>query len=117
MQYDAIIIGAGPAGLTAGLYLARASKKVLCLEQGRTGGQIATTNHLENYPGFPEGISGPELMDAFERQAKNFGLEMMNGRVDGFRDGGEFKEVSISGFPFTAKVVIVATGLVQKLGV
>ncbi|TAL18502.1 FAD-binding protein [bacterium] len=117
MEYDAIIVGAGPGGLTAGLYLARAGKKTLCLEQGKVGGQIATTSHLENYPGFPGVISGGALMESFEKQASGFGLEIMNGRVDGFKVDGAFREVSVSGFPFRAKVIIIATGLVQKLGI
>ena len=66
-QYDAIIIGGGPGGLTAGLYLARAGKKTLLLEQTVLGGQIAQTKHVENYPGFPDGITGRELIDLFER--------------------------------------------------
>lgn len=115
--YDAIIIGGGPAGLTAGMYLARAGKRVLCLEQGRLGGQIAQTSHVENYPGFPDGVTGPELVDTFEQQARRFGLEIMPGRVDGAKLGGEVKEVTVSGFPFKASVIVLATGLVQKLGI
>lgn len=117
IDYDAIIIGGGPAGLTAGLYLARAGKRTLCLEQGAMGGQIATTGHVENYPGFPDGISGKELTEAFEAHARRFGLEIMPGRVDGLTVDGEVKEVSVGGFPLRALVVIVATGLIQKLGV
>ncbi len=115
-DYDAIVIGGGPAGLTAGMYLARANKKTLLLEQGNMGGQIVTTSHVENYPGFPEGLSGKDLIAAFEAQAFRFGMEVMSGRVDGLTTG-PVKEVSAAGFPFKSKVVIVATGLVQKLGV
>jgi thioredoxin reductase (NADPH) len=115
--YDAIVVGAGPAGLTAGLYLARAGKRTLCLEQGTMGGQIVTTSHVENYPGFPEGISGKALIALFEAQARRFGLDIQPGRVDGLRVDGEMKEVSVGGFPFQAPVVVVATGLLQKLGV
>lgn len=115
--YDAIIIGAGPAGLTAGIYLARAGKKAVVVEQGTVGGQIVTTDSIENYPGFPEGISGRELIARFEAQAQRFGLEMMPGRVDGANLAGEVKEVSVGGFPLATKTVIVASGIVQKLGV
>jgi len=125
--YDAIIIGGGPGGLTAGLYLARAGKKTLLLEQTLLGGQIAQTKHVENYPGFPEGISGKELIDRFEQQAVRFGLEIQFGRVDALTldgpplDGppldGAFKHVTVSGFSFRARVVIVATGLLQRLGI
>jgi len=115
--YDAIVVGGGPAGLTAGLYFARAKRKTLLLEQTVLGGQIAQTSHLENYPGFPETISGRELIDRMEKQATRFGLEIQFGRVDGFQDEGEWKVVTAAGFPFRARVIVVATGLVQKLGI
>jgi thioredoxin reductase (NADPH) len=116
-SYDAIIIGGGPGGLTAGLYLARAGKKTLLLEQTLLGGQIAQTKHVENYPGFPDGITGRELIDLFERQAVRFGLEIQFGRVDGLTVDGEWKQVSVSGFPFRSRVVVLATGLIQRLGI
>ncbi|HSH69802.1 MAG TPA: FAD-dependent oxidoreductase, partial [Deferrisomatales bacterium] len=115
--YDAIIIGGGPGGLTAGLYLARAGKKTLLLEQTLLGGQIAQTNHVENYPGFPDGITGRELIELFQRQAVRFGLEIQFGRVDGLTLDGEWKQVSVSGFPFRSRVVVIATGLIQRLGI
>ncbi|GAB4251238.1 NAD(P)/FAD-dependent oxidoreductase [Deferrisoma sp.] len=115
--YDAIVIGGGPGGLTAGMYLARAGRKTLLLEQALLGGQIAQTAHVENYPGFPEGISGRELIDRMEQQARRFGLEIQFGRVEALRVDGDEKEVLVSGFPFRARVVVVATGLVQRLGV
>ena len=115
--YDAIVIGGGPGGLTAGLYLARAGKKTLLLEQGLLGGQIATTDRVENYPGFPDGISGRDLIARFEAQATRFGLEIQFGRVEALRDLGQEKEVVVSGFPFRCRVAVVATGLLQKLGI
>lgn len=115
--YDALIVGAGPAGLTAGIYLARAGKRVAVIEQGTLGGQIATTTHLENYPGFPEPISGRELMAKFEEQATRFGLELMAGRVDGVNLEGKVKEVSIGGFPVQTLSIIIASGIIQQLGV
>jgi thioredoxin reductase (NADPH) len=81
------------------------------------GGQIAQTKHVENYPGFPEGISGRELIDRFEKQAVRFGLEIQFGRVEALADEGEWKRVTVAGFPFHARVVVVASGLVQRLGV
>lgn len=116
-SYDAIIIGGGPGGLTAGLYLARAGKKTLLLEQTLLGGQIAQTKHVENYPGFPDGISGRDLIDLFERQAVRFGLEVQFGRAEDLSVDGEWKQVTVSGFPFRARVVVVATGLIQRLGI
>lgn len=115
--YDAIVIGGGPGGLTAGLYLARAGKKTMLLEQSLLGGQIATTGHVENYPGFPQGISGKALIALFEAQAARLGLEIQFGRVEALRDLGVEKEVLVSGFPFRARVVVLATGLLQRLGV
>ena len=73
--YDVIIIGGGPAGLTAGIYLSRARMKVLLLEKMSPGGQAILTDTIENYPGFPQGISGPELMQNMEKQAIEFGVK------------------------------------------
>ncbi|MCD6307033.1 MAG: thioredoxin-disulfide reductase [Deltaproteobacteria bacterium] len=75
---DLIIIGGGPAGLTAGLYAARSRLKTLLMERLSPGGQVLLTDTVENYPGFPEGISGFELMDRMRRQAENFGLEVQS---------------------------------------
>jgi thioredoxin reductase (NADPH) len=79
---DLIIIGGGPAGLTAGLYAARARLKTVLLEKLAPGGQILTTDWVENYPGFPEGLSGYDLVDRMKRQAENFGF-----KIDGKRGG------------------------------
>ncbi|MBI5440792.1 MAG: FAD-dependent oxidoreductase, partial [Deltaproteobacteria bacterium] len=119
-RYDAIVIGGGPGGLTAGLYLARAGKKTLLLEQGLLGGQMVTAGSVENYPGFPNGASGKELTSLFEGQAVRFGLEIQFGRVEALKIGGpegREKEVVVSGFSFFAPVVVIATGLLQRLGV
>ena len=115
--YDAIVIGGGPGGLTAGMYLARSGRRTLLLEQALLGGQIAQTSHVENYPGFPDAITGRDLIDRFEKQARRFGLEIQFGRVEALRVDGDEKEVVVSGFPFRAHVVVVATGLVQRLGI
>jgi len=80
-QYDVIIIGGGPAGLTAGLYTARARQKTLLLEKIAHGGQAAVAWTIENYPGFPEGIGGPELMERIGKQAEKYGLEIKSGEV------------------------------------
>ncbi len=115
--YDAIVIGGGPAGLTAGLYLARAGQRTLLLEATRLGGQIAQTAHVENYPGFPEALSGAALIERFEQQARRHGLEIQFGRVEALRLDGGWKEVLVAGFPFRSRVVVVATGLLQRLGI
>lgn len=75
--YDVVIIGGGPAGLTAGIYTGRANLKTLILEKGLPGGQIAQTEEVENYPGFPEPISGAELSERMVQQAKRFGAEIV----------------------------------------
>ena len=80
--YDVIIIGGGPAGLTAGIYCARGRFKTLMLEKLISGGQVMTAFMIENYPGFPEGIQGPELMEKFIEQGKRFGLETDSGTVE-----------------------------------
>ncbi|MEA3395871.1 MAG: FAD-dependent oxidoreductase [Chloroflexota bacterium] len=75
--YDLVVIGAGPAGMTAAIYAARNSIKTLVLEKSSLGGLAATTELIENYPGFPEGIAGAELMDRFQKQARRFGAEIV----------------------------------------
>ncbi len=79
--YDAIIIGGGPAGLTAGIYLSRARMGTLLIEKALPGGQAILTEIIENYPGFPHGITGPELMQKMEEQAVRFGLKIEYGEV------------------------------------
>lgn len=118
--YDCIIIGGGPAGLTAGLYLSRARMKVALIERGICGGQIATTEVVENYLGFPDTPSGPELAAEMERHAVAFGLELHTFTsvytVDKAPDGHWF--VRCDEGDFHTKSVIVATGAApKKLGV
>ena len=79
--YESIIVGGGPAGLTAGLYLSRYRVNTLLIEKGISGGQVNLSETIENYPGFPEGIKGPELMQRFEEQATKFGLKIVNSTV------------------------------------
>ena len=80
-MYDVIIIGGGAAGLTAGLYAGRGGLKPLIIEKVFVGGQASTTFEIDNYPGFEEGISGPELAMKMEKQAKRFGVEIINEEV------------------------------------
>ncbi|NPV79963.1 MAG: FAD-dependent oxidoreductase [Firmicutes bacterium] len=83
--YDLVVVGGGPAGLAAAIYGGRANLKTVLLERGATGGQAATTFRVENYPGFPDGVGGPELMQMMEEQAKAFGAEVTFGEVQGIR--------------------------------
>lgn len=118
-RYDVLIIGAGPAGLTAGLYAARAGLKTAMVEKGTPGGQIATTDLVDNYPGFPDGILGPDLSQLMERQAVRFGAELIYDEVTGLkpREDGTW-EVQMYGGSKVARTVIVASGAYErKLGV
>jgi thioredoxin reductase (NADPH) len=117
MLYDVIIIGGGPAGLTAGLYTSRAKLKTLLIEKGLPGGQVATTEFIENYPGFEEGITGAELANKMETQAKKFGLEIIQAPVQGIHPQGKIKKIVVSENEqeYEAKSVIVATGAHSKL--
>jgi len=113
---DIAVIGGGPAGLTAALYAARARAKTVVFESGLPGGQIVTTDWVENYPGFPDGISGAEIGDLMHRQAERFGAE--------FRTFAAIERIEPSGMDFLltnsedeqviARSVILATGAVPK---
>lgn len=116
-RYEVVIIGGGPAGLTAGLYTSRAGLKSLLLERGMFGGQIVNAPLVENYPGFPEGISGPELGSLMHQQATKYGLETVTAEVTGVEVGQPYKIVTTEG-NFEAGVIIIAAGSeYHKLGV
>jgi thioredoxin reductase (NADPH) len=108
-DYDLIIVGGGPAGLTAGIYAGRARLKTLLIEKLIHGGQVMTTDLVENYPGFPEGITGFELSDRMKKQAERFGLKMQMGDVQGLKPGPPPK-VILQDREFTAGAVIIASG-------
>ena len=109
-MHDIIIIGAGPAGLTAAIYARRANKTVLLLEKGAFGGQITFSPKVENYPGF-DSLSGTELADHFVEQALGQGADVEIETVTGIRDCGEYKVVSTEdGNDYEARAVIIAAG-------
>ncbi|MFP4476870.1 MAG: thioredoxin-disulfide reductase [Desulfatibacillaceae bacterium] len=117
-QYDCIIIGGGPAGLTAGLYLSRARVNVLLLERAVCGGQILVSDWVENYPGFPEGISGADLVFKMSKQAERFGLEVQTAEVTSVDFAGDVKQIHCGDKTYTTKSVILATGATpRRLGV
>ena len=112
--YDIIIIGGGPAGLTAAIYAARHNNKTLVLEGNKLGGKSLQAHWVENYPGFPEGISGPDLMALMEKQAAKFGAEFSTETVVGIADFGELKMLTTRKGVRQAKAVIVATGVSRR---
>ena len=115
---DLIIIGAGPAGLTAGLYASRARLKTVLLEKLAPGGQILTTDFVENYPGFPEGLSGFELVDRMKRQAENFGLKIEGKEVVRLELTPEKRVVHTNKEILETKALILTTGASpRKLGI
>ena len=116
-RYEAIIIGGGPGGLTAGLYTSRGGLKALLVERGIFGGQIVNARQVENYPGFPEGISGFELGALMHQQATKYGLETITAEVTGLRAGQNYSIVTTDG-NFEAEAIIIAAGSsYHKLGV
>lgn len=116
-RYEVLIIGGGPAGLTAGLYTSRAGLKSLLMERGIVGGQIINATLVENYPGFPQGISGAELGSLMHQQAVKYGLEIMTAEVTGIARGQPYN-ISTTEGDFEATAIIIAAGSeYRKLGV
>ena len=117
-MYDVIIIGGGPAGLTAGLYGARARLNALLLERLAPGGQVLTTDWVENYPGFPDGISGFELVDRMKAQAEKFGLKIQNDEVIRLELSDGRKTVLTAAGSLETKAIILCCGATwKKLGI
>ncbi|MFD0694425.1 thioredoxin-disulfide reductase [Paenibacillus sp. GCM10027628] len=119
MHHKAIIIGTGPAGLTAAIYLARANLSPLVIEGVQPGGQLTTTTEVDNFPGFPDGIMGPELMENMRKQALRFGANIVSGRVVGVDLSNRPFTLSLEGGgELTADSVIISTGAsAKKLGI
>ena len=108
--HDVIVVGSGPAGYTAAIYLARADLKPLVFEGYSYGGALMTTTEVENFPGFAEGIQGPELMAKMREQAERFGADLRTVDVDGLDLSGELKVVRVDGTEYLARAVVLATG-------
>lgn len=112
--YDLIIIGSGPAGLSSGLYGARAKLKTLIIEKSKTGGQIVTTHDVANYPGSIEDASGPKLIARMVEQCKSFGAEMVKDNIVDADIDGEIKVVKGEKGEYKGKALIIATGATPK---
>lgn len=108
--YDTIIVGSGPAGLTAAIYTARGNLNPLVIEGYAAGGQLMTTTEVENYPGFKDGIMGPDLMMEFRAQAERFGAEFVTQDVTKVELAGDIKKVWVEDREYQAKTVIISTG-------
>jgi len=117
-EYEAVVIGGGPAGLTAGLYLSRYGLNTLLLERGLPGGQIVNAGRVENYPGFPAGISGMDLAQLMHDQALKFGLKITTAEVSGLeQEKKSFRTVTDDG-DFLSGVVVIASGSnYRKMGI
>ena len=117
-EYDVVIIGGGPAGLTAGLYTARAKQSSLLIDKMMVGGMITEAAQVDNYPGFPEGISGLELGELMHKQATKYGLKTITAGVTAIELEPGQKVIKTTEGDFVARAVIIASGSErQKLGV
>ena len=117
-MYDVIIIGGGAAGLTAGIYTCRAGLKTLLLERLMPGGQVINAERIENFPGFPDGISGAEIGPLMQQQAMGYGLEIQLGEVDELEQDADGWRVSAWGTEHRSRSVIIAGGsTLRRLGV
>lgn len=113
--YDTIIIGGGPAGLSAGLYASRSKMKTLLIERGKFGGQTATTDELENYPGSAPDSTGPQLVERMRKQAEDFGTEFLKDEVLDVELEGKIKKIICKKGTYEAKSIIIATGAYPRL--
>ncbi|QGU00652.1 Thioredoxin reductase [Candidatus Syntrophocurvum alkaliphilum] len=113
-MYDVIIIGSGPAGLTAGLYTGRAKLKTLIFESAIIGGNAVITDQIDNYPGFPFGITGADLIENFRKQTERFDVEFSMDEVIAIEDEGEHKKIITDSGEYLAKAIIIATGAKRK---
>ena len=115
MAYDVIIIGAGPAGLTAGLYAARGGMKTAVFEKGATGGQMSSSWEIENYPGVPADSSGPDIANRMREQAASFGVEFVQDTVYNFAKDGDTITVETDEQTYTCGALILALGADPRL--
>ena len=112
---EVLIIGSGPSGLTAAVYSARANLHPLVIEGLQAGGQLMLTTDVENYPGFPDGVLGPDLMAKFREQAERFGTEFVTADVDGVDFSSRPFRAYVGNTEYTATSVIVSTGAQARM--
>jgi thioredoxin reductase (NADPH) len=113
--HDVIIIGSGPAGYTAGIYLSRARLNVLLFSGHEVGGQLMYTTDIENFPGFPEGINGPQLMIQMRLQAEKFGTQIIDDKVESVGKEGSTFSVQVGEQKYQSKAVVIATGAKARM--
>jgi thioredoxin reductase (NADPH) len=109
-----LIIGSGPSGFTAAIYAARANMNPVLYQGLQPGGQLTTTNEVENFPGYPDGVTGPEMMQQFEAQAKRFGADIREGWVTKVDFSGTIKKVFVNDKEIHCDTVIISTGATAK---
>src|SRR5579875_2223831 len=115
-RHKVMILGTGPAGLTAAIYAARANLSPLVIEGNEPGGQLTLTTEVENFPGFPDGIMGPELMENMRRQAKKFGAEFVRGWVEKVDLSGDVFRLQVDGTgELQTKSLIISTGASARM--
>jgi len=113
-MYDVVILGAGPSGLTAATYTARARLRTLVVTGPMVGGQISRTYQVDNYPGFPEGLTGLELSERFRKQAERFGAEFLEADATGIDFSGRPLKVKVKDTRIEARSVVIATGSISR---
>src|SRR5690606_16050912 len=111
---EVVILGTGPAGLTAGVYGARANLSPVIYHGPQPGGQLTTTTDVENFPGFSEGIMGPDLMKEMEKQAARFGAEIIQAKATKVELEGEIKKIWFDDSVVETKALIIATGATAR---
>ena len=113
--YDMVVLGGGPAGATASIYGARMGHRVLLLEKMMVGGEIVSTERLDNYPGFPEGLSGFEFGQLLEKQVLKFEVELAREVIEQVSLSGEEKKVVAGGKEYRGRTLIIATGTIPRM--